>query len=214
MPKRSRATGGRNGFEPRARVLTRQTRAWELSIAGRTQREIAHELAVSQPAVKKMLDRAGREIMRDLRSSRDRHVARVMSGLDHVEREVAAAWQQSKTERTRRRHQRVEGGAGGTDASGVKTVIEAEATTREGDPRFSGQMLRVLQEKRTIIDRHGPAGRQETAREEPTDPYAPVKRKLANMATNELITLHNIESKKLEWSMGRAKSSSPSPSTS
>src|SRR5262245_16948528 len=106
MARRSRATGGRNGYEPRARVLTRQVRAWELSIAGWTQREIARELGVSQPAVKKMLDRAAREIMRDLRSSTDRHVARLMSGLDLVEREVTAAWQQSKTERTRRRHQR------------------------------------------------------------------------------------------------------------
>jgi predicted transcriptional regulator len=203
MAKRSRATGGRNGYEPRARVLTRQARAWELSIAGWTQRQIARELGVSQPAVKKMLDRVGREMMRDLRSSTDRHIGQIISGLDAVDREVAAAWEQSKTERTRRRHQRIESGAGVTDPSGIKTVVEAEATTREGDPRYSAQRLRVLQEKRAIIDRVTPSARPETDGDEPsTDPYASVKRKLANMPTSELITLNNIKSKTMAWLPG------------
>jgi hypothetical protein len=63
----ARSHGGRGGFEPRARILDRRARAWKLSMAGRTQREIADELGVSQPAVKKMLDRAAADQAFDLR---------------------------------------------------------------------------------------------------------------------------------------------------
>lgn len=74
------------------------------------------------------------------------HLARHAAQVDAVHREVSAAWEKSKADRTQRRHRRIDKGIGADDAAptGVQTVAEAVATTREGDPRFSAQMLRAL----------------------------------------------------------------------
>src|SRR6516165_8550831 len=94
--------GGCGGWEPRARILERRARAWKLSVAGRTQREIAAELGVSQPAVTKILARAAADLNADLRQHTQVHVMRQLSQLDELYEEQRAAWHRSKGEKTRR----------------------------------------------------------------------------------------------------------------
>ena len=98
MPTRSR--GGRGGYEPKARVLTRRARAWELSIRGVPQREIARELGVSQAAVSKMVDRVGRDFMRELQRRSNAYLARQVAQVDAYHREVTEAWEKSKSDQT------------------------------------------------------------------------------------------------------------------
>ena len=54
-----------SGAEPRTRILDREQRAWDLSIRGRTQREIADAVGITQPAVSKLLRRVSARLSRD-----------------------------------------------------------------------------------------------------------------------------------------------------
>lgn len=103
-------------------MLSRRARAWELSIAGWSQRQIAAELRVSQAAVSKMLARAGKECHRDMRRQATTHLARTVGQYDELYRETPAAWQKSKGDQTRRRHRRVDGapGSSGTCSASCK----------------------------------------------------------------------------------------------
>jgi predicted transcriptional regulator len=181
--------------------MSRQARAWELSIGGWTQREIAQELGVSQAAVSRMLRRVGQEVARDLRRSTELHVARYAGQIDAFHREVSEAWEKSKSDQTRRRHRRVESPASGTGEAESTTMAEAVATSREGDPRFSAQMLKALQEKRAIFERIiGPESNDIAAPDPPADPDAEVKRKLARMSTDDLLLLRKVRQEKWNWS--------------
>ena len=95
--------GGQGGSEPRARLVARRVQAWERSIQGASQREIAAELGVSQPAVSKMLRRMAAEILADLTEHAEVHHVRQVQRLEHVVRESLGAWERSKQERTQRR---------------------------------------------------------------------------------------------------------------
>ena len=99
--------GGKGGSEPRARLVTRRVRAWDRSIQGASQRAIAAELGVSQPAVSKMLRRTAAEILADLTEQAEVHHARHVQRVEHVVAESLAAWERSKQDRTQRRHRRL-----------------------------------------------------------------------------------------------------------
>jgi len=187
---KGRRRGGKGGAEPPARILERRWRAWELAVRGWTQREIAEALGVSQPAVSKMVRRAGLDACEELREQSRAHLARQSSQLDYVFRESIEAWEKSKSDHTRRRHQRVEGTA--ADAVGVaKTVAEAVATTREGDPRFLATALQALREKREALTLVGPA-EPATSLRPGADPWAATTAWLATLTTEELRVLDKV----------------------
>jgi len=195
-----RRRGGKGGAEPLARILGRRRRAWDLAVRGRTQREIAEVLEVSQAAVSKMVRRAGVDAWEELRAQTRHHVARQCSQLDYLFRESIEAWEQSKRDHTRRRHQRVEGGA--ADAAGVaKTVAEAVATTREGDPRFLATALQALREKRELLTLvGGPA--QGTPVSPGDDPWADTSALVATLTTEELKVLYKLAEKRIMMGSG------------
>ena len=145
---RARERGGKGGAEPRARILTRRARAWQRSLQGASQREIAAELGVSQPAVSKMLRRVARDVIDDLRHQTTVQQARQVHRLELVVTEALAAWEQSKRERTQRRQRRQD--APGGPAGGRLTVSEAVVTSRDGDPRYLRQALTALADLRTV----------------------------------------------------------------
>jgi DNA-binding MarR family transcriptional regulator len=197
MPRRSR--GGKGGHDPAARIQARQARAWELSVQGWTQREIARELDVSQPAVSRMIDRVGRQLARDLTAKGEVHRARHLAQLDALDRDVTASWEQSKREQTRRRHQRVDAVGGGSGGEGVRTLTEAVATSREGDPRFSAQRLQILKEKRAVTDRFARPAKDRAGQE--FDVQAFSEHLAKTMTFEELKTLERVaKAKLLGWS--------------
>jgi len=140
--------GGKGGAEPRARVQARRLRAWELSIAGWSQRQIAQDLGVSQPAVSKMLHRVGLEAAQELQADLRANLARTVRQCDAIYREAMDAWGRSQTDRTRRRHQRVETESEG---GGTKALTEAVVTAREGDPRFLAAALAAVRQKQALL---------------------------------------------------------------
>jgi DNA-binding MarR family transcriptional regulator len=176
MPRHKR--GGRGGYEPRARVAARQARAWELSIAGRTQREIADELGVTQAAVSKMLHRAAGGVMDSMHRSAELHAARCIGRLDALHRELVDAWARSKNER----------GGSGLDQQGQA------ADVGEGDPRLTAQMLRLEQQRWQVIK---PFADKLALKGPLEDPIAALKRKLTHLTDDELITLRNFDDKKM-----------------
>jgi predicted transcriptional regulator len=138
--------GGAGGFEPRAVVETRAQQAWELSAAGRSQREIAVELGITQPAVSKILRRVADALAAQRRDDDDRLRERLQAREDHLYREAIRGFERSQQEQARRRQRKV------TDADGnlAHTVVEADVTTRDGDPRFLEQAGRALERTATL----------------------------------------------------------------
>src|SRR6185503_14236953 len=89
--------GGAGGHEPQAVVASRAQRVWELSAAGRSQREIASELAISQPAVCKILQREADRLVRNRRDDQERQRVRLVAREEHLHREALRAYERSQT---------------------------------------------------------------------------------------------------------------------
>jgi DNA-binding CsgD family transcriptional regulator len=96
-PPRGQGRGGRGGHEPRLRIQAREIRAYELSIGGKSQTEIAAALGISQPAVSTLLrrveDRHAAEMAGDLRRLR----ARCIAQYQHVYNKAMQAFERSTT---------------------------------------------------------------------------------------------------------------------
>ena len=147
--QRSRGGGGRggqDGHEPTSRIEARELRAIELAVQGWSQRRIAAELGVSQPAVSKILRRVEDRVLEELVVEGERQKARQTLRLDHVYTESMRAWEQSKADTTRRRQRQTQAG---TDRAGT-TVAELITATQCGDPRFLEQGRRALADQRAL----------------------------------------------------------------
>jgi hypothetical protein len=73
----------------------------------------------------------------------------------------------------------------GATGDSARTIVEVEVTSRDGDPRFTAQMLHVLKEKRALIEslhRHQgvPA---------PSDPYERSRTQLERLSNEQLLQL-------------------------
>ena len=141
-PSRTRrrvARGGRGGAEPRIRLTARAARVVELSLTGATQRAIAAEVGVSQPAVCKILRREEEAALATLHRDRVRLLVRDSRRLAHLYREAHEAWRRSLADRERRVQRRT------TRADGhVITTMALHTETQAGDPRLLQVMLQTL----------------------------------------------------------------------
>jgi predicted transcriptional regulator len=144
--RRRRGRGGQGGHEPRPRIRTRELRALELATLGWSQHRIAADLGVSQAAVSKILKRIELRLLRELTETVQRQKARQTLRLDHLFAEAMAAWEQSKTDSTRRRQRKTQAGAGGPSA----TVAEIVTENQHGDPRYLDEARRALADHRKI----------------------------------------------------------------
>jgi predicted transcriptional regulator len=194
---RHEARGGKGGCEPRARIIDRQLRAWELAIVGRSQRAIALELGVSQSAVSKILRRVGRQRSHELEQLAAQQLGLDVDRLDYVFREAADAWEKSKTESSRRRQQRTQrDGPAAAGAGASTTIAEAIVSTREGDPRFLSQARAAVADRRALLKPVQGGTRKEGPDEPPADPYQAIA-KLTKLGVDELKTLEQIRKKTL-----------------
>lgn len=141
-----RGRGGQGGHEPRARIRTRELRAMELSVLGWSQHQIAEDLGVSQAAVSKILRRVEERVLGELRAVVERQKARHSLRLEHLYAESMRAWGDSKTDSTRRRQRKTQGGAGGAGA----TVAEIVSENQHGDPRYLDEARKSLADHRKL----------------------------------------------------------------
>jgi len=128
------------------RIQTREMRALELSIHGSTQREIAEELGVSQPAVSKILSRLEERYAREVVANLDRHRAKQTLRLEHQYAESMRAWTESKQDSTVRRQRKGQNAAGHAGPSVAELVVE----NQHGDPRYLEQARKALNDIRKV----------------------------------------------------------------
>ena len=143
---RGRGRGGQQGYEPRARIRARELRVLERSVQGWSQRRIADEEGITQPAVSKILARAEDRLLRDLTAVVAQQKARQTLRLEHLYRESLQAWDESKGDATRRVQRKMQPGTGGTGATVAELVVE----TQHGDPRFLDVGRKVLADLRAL----------------------------------------------------------------
>jgi predicted transcriptional regulator len=146
--RRVAARGGRDGWEPGARIAARTRRAVDLAIEGWTQHEIAADLHVSQAAVSKMLHRADERALQELTAAVQRQKVRQTQRLERVIREAMRAWAESKGDATRRRQRKSETDGGAP--RGAQTVAEVVIDTRHGDPRYLDVIRKALADTRKV----------------------------------------------------------------
>lgn len=122
----------------------REERAWKMRLAGKTEREIAAAVGLSQPGVHAMLDRVERRVLADAKAMVLRIKARQHGRLEALYVEALAAYERSKQEAVR---STTEGAPGAVGADGKPTVtvakIRREAHGRDGDPAWFGVLCQI-----------------------------------------------------------------------
>jgi predicted transcriptional regulator len=144
-PRSRRGRGGKGGHEPRARIRTRELRALELANQGWSQHQIAADLGISQAGVSKLLKRIELRLLRELTDTVERQKARQSLRLEHLFAESMRAWTDSKSDATRRRQRKSQGGA-----SGNAVVAEVTVENQHGDPRYLEEARKTLADHRKI----------------------------------------------------------------
>ena len=157
------ARGGKQGWEPRARIRDRERRVVELSTTGWSQHAIAADLQISQAAVSKILARAETRTLRELTATLERQKVRQTQRLEFVFAESVRAWQDSKAGATTRRQRKVEGGTGAG-----QTVAEVTVEGDHGDPRYLETARKALMDLRKLWGMDAPQRLDVHA----TSPYA------------------------------------------
>jgi uncharacterized protein with von Willebrand factor type A (vWA) domain len=117
-----------------------------MTVLGCSQHQIAADLGVSQAAVSKMLARLETRILRELAETVERQKARHTLRLERLFAEAMGAWEQSKTDTTRRRQRKTESGAGRAGATVAEIVVE----NQHGDPRYLDEARKALADHRRI----------------------------------------------------------------
>lgn len=143
---RHRGRGGQGGHEPRARIRTRELRAVELAILGWSQHQTAAELGISQAAVSKILRRVDQRALEELRATVEQQKVRHTWRLDHLYAESMRAWEQSKSDTTRRRQRKTDSASGDAGATVAEIVVE----NQYGDPRFLEEGRKALADLRKL----------------------------------------------------------------
>ena len=102
--------GGRGGYEPRIVIRAREYQVWQLRVRGRTQRQIAIEVGVTQVAVCRILQRIEDRSLATLHRERVRYLIQHYARADHVYAQAQEGWDRSCAERQRRTQRRTNTG--------------------------------------------------------------------------------------------------------
>jgi predicted transcriptional regulator len=112
----------------------------ELTVLGWSQHQIAADLGITQAAVSKLLKRTEGRTLREMTAVIERQKVRQAMRLEHIYAQAIHAWEQSKTDRSRKRQRKTQAASGGTAATVAEIVVE----NQHGDPRYLEQALRAL----------------------------------------------------------------------
>jgi transposase len=164
-----------------------------LYLQGRTQRDIAEAVGVSQGQVNhdlKLIQTRWRESsIMDMNEAKQRELAR----LDELEREYWAAWEQSKNERTRARQE-----SDGKSKDGKPNVVRAtmEREQRDGNPAFLAGVMSCIERRCKLLGLDAPAKAELTGKD-----GGPIKTEVANkpdlskLSVDELLQLRSVLAK-------------------
>jgi transposase len=164
-----------------------------LYLQGRTQRDIAEAVGVSQGQVNhdlKLIQTRWRESsIMDMNEAKQRELAR----LDELEREYWAAWEQSKNERTRARQE-----SDGKSKDGKPNVVRAtmEKEQRDGNPAFLAGVMSCIERRCKLLGLDAPAKAELTGKD-----GGPIKTEVANkpdlskLSVDELLQLRSVLAK-------------------
>jgi transposase len=164
-----------------------------LYLQGRTQRDIAEVVGVSQGQVNhdlKLIQQRWRESsIMDMNEAKQRELAR----LDELEREYWAAWEQSKNERTRARQE-----SDGKSRDGKHNVVRAtmEKEQRDGNPAFLAGVMSCIERRCKLLGLDAPAKAELTGKD-----GGPIKTEVANkpdlskLSVDELLQLRSVLAK-------------------
>jgi transposase len=164
-----------------------------LYLQGRTQRDIAEVVGVSQGQVNhdlKLIQQRWRESsIMDMNEAKQRELAR----LDELEREYWAAWEQSKNERTRARQE-----SDGKSKDGKPNVVRAtmEKEQRDGNPAFLAGVMSCIERRCKLLGLDAPAKAELTGKD-----GGPIKTEVANkpdlskLSVDELLQLRSVLAK-------------------
>lgn len=130
----------------REQARERELRAWELRKQGLTERAIADDLGVSQPAVNKMLQKTRAAFLDKIEGAIREELALQVGHLHYVIEQALEAWRDSKkpkkvvvTKKTKN----------------LPGLIKEESTasneTRLGDPRYFDSAMEAMAEVRKIL---------------------------------------------------------------
>jgi predicted transcriptional regulator len=118
----------------------------ELTVLGWSQHQIAADLGISQAAVSKLLKRTEGRTLREMTAVIERQKVRQAMRLEHIYAQAMQAWEQSKTDRSRKRQRKTQGASGGPGATVAEIVVE----NQHGDPRYLEQALKALTDHRKL----------------------------------------------------------------
>jgi hypothetical protein len=173
------ARGGKGGVEPRPIIEAREERAWALRVEGRSHREIAAELGVSQPAVSKLLRRVSTRYGKDQADVPGHWCALLIARHERLYRRSVEGYEHSQTEETRRRQRQTTA----ADGIGGASVVEVEGRSRVGDPGFLEQAGRALERIARLLGLERRDRRPESgAGTDPTEARRRLTRHLADLA--------------------------------
>lgn len=135
-------TAGMTRAASRQERLDREEQAWRLRLKGKTEREIATALGVSQPTVNAMLARVEQRVLADAKALVLRIKARQHGRLEELYVEALAAYERSKRQGGKTIAETIRATANPTDApTGTKTRVEQ--FERDGDPAWLGVLLQI-----------------------------------------------------------------------
>jgi transposase len=164
-----------------------------LYLQGRTQRDIAEVVGVSQGQVNhdlKLIQQRWRESsIMDMNEAKQRELAR----LDELEREYWAAWEQSKNERTRARQE-----SDGKSKDGKPNVVRAtmEREQRDGNPAFLAGVMSCIERRCKLLGLDAPVKSELTGKDGgPIKTEAANKPDLSKLSLDELLQLRSVLAK-------------------
>jgi DNA-binding Lrp family transcriptional regulator len=115
-----------------AQRAAREERIWRLRLAGRTEREIAAEVGMSQPGVHRVLERTERRVLAEARGMIMRLKAVQAGRLEVVVTEALAAFERSKQPAEKEVTEAKRGADGNAAGGKIQRVKEG----RDGDPAW------------------------------------------------------------------------------
>lgn len=132
----------------------REAKAWDLTLKGTKQADIAAELGVTQQAVSLMLERVERKLFAELESTVTRHKARQTARLEHIYREAMAGWDRSQQPVKKSRQRTSSNLIAANSQAAVPTEIKQETSEETvvpiGDFRFLETARAALADQRRI----------------------------------------------------------------
>ena len=140
--------GGKHGHEPRAVIVSRAEQVFEMTVQGKSQREIADELGISQPGVCKILWREEERRLGHLPAERVRLLARQAARFEFIIREALKGLARSWEERQHKQQQRSTAGDGN---AGERTTVKISSIAGNGNPRWAREVVMAMAEQRKLL---------------------------------------------------------------